>query len=40
MELALQEAVDAGKIRLPLVEVDFSEHSPAGNVEADKKGDV
>lgn len=38
MELALQEAVDAGKIRLPLVEVDFSEHSPTGDVEADKKG--
>ncbi len=37
MELALQEAVDAGKIRLPLVEVDFSEHSPTGDVEADKK---
>ena len=38
MELALQEAVDAGKIRLPLVEVDFSEHSPTGDVESDKKG--
>jgi len=37
MELALQEAVDAGKLRLPLVEVDFSEHSPTGDVEADKK---
>lgn len=37
MELALQEAVDAGKIRLPLVEVDFSEHGPTGDVEADKK---
>lgn len=37
MELALQEAVDAGKVRLPLVEVDFSEHGPSGDVEADKK---
>lgn len=37
MELALQEAVDAGKIRLPLVEVDFSEHGPTGDVEDDKK---
>jgi CRISPR-associated protein Csb1 len=37
MELALQEAVDTGKIRLPLVEVDFSEHDPVGDVEADEK---
>ncbi|MGH8644132.1 MAG: type I-G CRISPR-associated RAMP protein Csb1/Cas7g [Gammaproteobacteria bacterium] len=37
MELALQEAVDAGKLRLPLVEVDFSKHSPTEDVEADKK---
>lgn len=37
MELALQEAVDAGKIRLPLVVVDFSEHGPTGDVEADEK---
>lgn len=37
MELALQEAVDAGKIRLPLVEVDFSEHGPTGDVEEDEK---
>ncbi|HSH26809.1 MAG TPA: type I-U CRISPR-associated RAMP protein Csb1/Cas7u [Wenzhouxiangella sp.] len=35
MELALQEAVDAGEITLPLVEVDFSEHDPTGDVEAD-----
>src|ERR1700738_2117090 len=28
MELALQEAVDAGKIRMPIVLVDFSEHAP------------
>lgn len=35
MELALQEAVDDGQIKLPLVEVDFSEHDPTGDVEAD-----
>lgn len=37
MELSLQEAVDAGRIRLPLVQVDFSEYGPTGDVEADKK---
>lgn len=37
MELALQEAVDAGKIKLPLVVVDFSEHDPTGDLEADEK---
>lgn len=37
MELALQEAVDAGRIRIPLVEVDFSEYGPTGDVEADKE---
>lgn len=37
MELALQEAVDAGKINLPLVEVDFSEHDPTGDVDADSE---
>jgi CRISPR-associated protein Csb1 len=36
MELALQEAVDAGKIKLPLVVVDFSEYDPTGDLEADK----
>lgn len=36
MELALQEAVDAGRIRLPLVEVDFSAHAPTGDLEADR----
>ncbi len=35
MELALQEAVDAGLAKLPLVEVDFSEHDPTGDLEAD-----
>lgn len=37
MELALQEAIDTGKVRMPLVEVDFSDHGPTGDVEADKK---
>lgn len=37
MELALQEAVDSGKLRVPLVEVDFSEHGPTGDIEADEK---
>jgi CRISPR-associated protein Csb1 len=37
MELALQEAVDAGKIKLPLVVVDFSEYDPTGDLEADEK---
>lgn len=36
MELALQEAVDTGKIKLPLVVVDFSEHDPTGDLEADE----
>src|SRR6266545_1500233 len=32
MELALQEAFDAGKIQIPLLEVDFSHHDPTGDV--------
>jgi CRISPR-associated protein Csb1 len=36
MELALQEAVDNGKLKMPLVVVDFSRWSPTGDVEADK----
>jgi CRISPR-associated protein Csb1 len=36
MELALQEAVDGKKIKMPLLEVDFTEHSPTGDIEADK----
>jgi len=35
MEHALQEAAEAGKVTLPLIEVDFSEHDPTGDVEAD-----
>ena len=37
MELALQEAVDAGKIAIPLLEVDFTKHDPTGDEEADEK---
>jgi CRISPR-associated protein Csb1 len=37
MELALQEAVDAGKIKVPVLEVDFTEHGPTGDIEADEK---
>lgn len=37
MELALQEALDAGQIELPVLVVDFTEYSPSGDVEADKK---
>jgi CRISPR-associated protein Csb1 len=36
MELALQEAVEEGKVSLPLVVVDFSEHDPTGDIEADE----
>jgi len=37
MELALQEAIDTGKIKMPLLVVDFSDHAPTGEIEADKK---
>jgi CRISPR-associated protein Csb1 len=37
MELALQEAVDAERLKLPLVVVDFSRHDPTGDPEADEK---
>lgn len=37
MELALQEALDAGRIKIPVLEVDFTEHEPTGDVEADEK---
>jgi len=36
MELALQEALDAGKIKMPVLEVDFTEHDPTGDVKADE----
>lgn len=37
MELALQDALDAGKIKIPVLEVDFTEYGPTGDVEADEK---
>ena len=37
MELALQEAIDAGKIKMPHLVVDFSDHGPTGDIEADKQ---
>ncbi len=37
MELALQEAVDAGKLKMPLVVVDFSGQDPTGDIDADEK---
>jgi CRISPR-associated protein Csb1 len=37
MELALQEAVETGKITLPLIVVDFSDHDPTGDIEADEE---
>ncbi len=35
MESALQDAVDAGRITLPLVVVDFSAYDPTGDLDAD-----
>lgn len=35
MELVLQEEVDGGQVKLPLVEVNLSEHDSTGDVEAD-----
>lgn len=37
MELALQEAWDSGKIKIPLLVVDFTSHDPTGDLEADTK---
>ncbi len=37
MELALQKAVDGGRIAIPLLEVDFTEHGPTGDAEADEQ---
>jgi CRISPR-associated protein Csb1 len=37
MELALQDAIDAGEIKMPLLVVDFSDHAPTGDIEADKQ---
>lgn len=37
MELALQEAIDAGELKLPLLVVDFSAHDPTGDIDADRE---
>ena len=37
MELALQEALEAKRITIPVLEVDFTDHAPTGDVEADEK---
>lgn len=39
MELALQEAVDAGRIEMPLIVVDFSQYDPTGDIDADQKAE-
>lgn len=39
MELALQEAIEAGRIAMPLLEVDFTEHDPKGDASADENAD-
>jgi len=36
MELALQDAFDAGALKLPILQVDFTKWSPTGDIEADK----
>jgi CRISPR-associated protein Csb1 len=36
MELALQEAIEAGRVKMPLLVVDFSDHDPTGDIDADK----
>lgn len=37
MEQALQDALDAGEVSLPLVVVDFSEHAPTGDANKDSE---
>jgi CRISPR-associated protein Csb1 len=36
MEQALQDALDAGEIRLPIITVDFSEYGPTGDQKKDE----
>ncbi|MEZ0299050.1 MAG: type I-U CRISPR-associated RAMP protein Csb1/Cas7u [Candidatus Methylacidiphilales bacterium] len=36
MEAALQDAVDAGLIELPVLSLDFGPYAPTGDIEADK----
>ena len=37
MELALQDALDAERIKIPVLVVDFTEYAPTGDVEADAR---
>lgn len=37
MELALQDALDEGRIKIPVLVVDFTDHAPTGDDEADKE---
>ena len=37
MEQALQDALDAGEIALPVITVDFSEYHPTGDMKKDEK---
>src|SRR2546421_10588589 len=37
MELALQDALDAERIKIPVLVVDFTDHAPTGDVEADAR---
>jgi CRISPR-associated protein Csb1 len=36
MEQALQDALDSGRLKIPVLTVDFSQWAPTGDVEADK----
>jgi CRISPR-associated protein Csb1 len=35
MELALQDALEAGRIMIPVIEVDFTDYGPTGDLDAD-----
>lgn len=37
MEAALQDAYDSGELKLPVIDVDFSEYAPTGDLESDKQ---
>ncbi len=37
MEEALQQAIDGGELKLPLIAVDFSDQAPTGDIEADRE---
>jgi len=37
MEQALQDAVDGKRLSIPMIEVDFTDHDPTGDIEADNE---